>query len=197
MVRLRESGVLSGSRGETGLSGPIYVFVLSDEGFVLFHGGDPFLEGRTVLDLADVNGVKIFRELLGRREAGRRLCRVSLGRPIGKGGRGHRLAQVELQRVFPLAWQEPVFHCRRGHLSGSKINRSRMRAERPGGASGESEPARGGGARKVVRSDLRRRPSFSKARFTCRPSSPHRGFELRVALAHDLFHDRRLHARSL
>ena len=51
-------------------SGPIYLFVLTTEGYVIFHGGNPFLEGVTVWDLEDLNGMKFAQDLIGVARAG-------------------------------------------------------------------------------------------------------------------------------
>lgn len=46
-------------------SGPIYLFALTTEGFVIFHGGDPFQEGLTVWELEDLNGTRFIQDLIG------------------------------------------------------------------------------------------------------------------------------------
>ena len=51
-------------------SGSIYIFIVSSDGFVLFHGADPSREGRTALDLEDIYGVKIVRRLIDAATAG-------------------------------------------------------------------------------------------------------------------------------
>ena len=52
-------------------SGSTYVFIVSAEGRVLFHGADPSVEGRKVLmDLEDIHGVRIFQELIAAAEGG-------------------------------------------------------------------------------------------------------------------------------
>ena len=45
-------------------SGSIYTFVISSDGYVLFHGADPSREGMIALDLEDSYGVKIIRRLI-------------------------------------------------------------------------------------------------------------------------------------
>ena len=45
-------------------SGPIYLFVSDLQGNMLFHGADPSLEGQNLIDLKDLNGVKVTQELL-------------------------------------------------------------------------------------------------------------------------------------
>ena len=51
-------------------SGSMYVFVISDEGFVLFHGGTQSEEGKTVLGYKDIDGFKFIRGLIGAAKAG-------------------------------------------------------------------------------------------------------------------------------
>ena len=45
-------------------SGSIYLFVSDLQGNMLFHGADPSLEGQNLIDLEDLNGVKVTQELL-------------------------------------------------------------------------------------------------------------------------------------
>ena len=63
----------------------------------------------------------------------------------------------------------------------------------------ERNPACGGGAREVVRFDLRNVGAelLEGALDVACESGLDGGLEVRVALAHDLFHHRRLHARRL
>ncbi len=54
-------------------SGEIYVFVVSSDGYTLFHGGNPLrFEGRQFedIDRQDANGVRYLRELLAAGDAG-------------------------------------------------------------------------------------------------------------------------------
>ncbi len=48
----------------------IYLVVLNTEGVVIFHGADPGFEGRNMIDLEDVNGVKFVQEILAAAAAG-------------------------------------------------------------------------------------------------------------------------------
>lgn len=50
--------------------GSIYTFVLTTTGYVIFHGANPSLEGQILLDLEDVNGVKIVKGLIDAARAG-------------------------------------------------------------------------------------------------------------------------------
>ena len=44
--------------------GSIYLFLFSTEGLFILHGADPSLEGQNLIDLEDVNGVKMVQELI-------------------------------------------------------------------------------------------------------------------------------------
>ena len=51
-------------------SGPIYLFVFTPEGYVLFHGADPWREGRTVIDNTDFQGRPFVREVIAAAQGG-------------------------------------------------------------------------------------------------------------------------------
>ena len=52
-------------------SGSVYVWVVSDEGYILFHGSEQHREGeRANLDREDVNGIQFVRELVAAGAAG-------------------------------------------------------------------------------------------------------------------------------
>ena len=51
-------------------SGPIYLFTFTTEGFVIFHGADPWREGRFVLDNEDFQGRPFVREVIAAAQAG-------------------------------------------------------------------------------------------------------------------------------
>ena len=44
--------------------GSIYLFLFTTEGLFILHGADPSLEGQNLIDLEDVNGVKMVQELI-------------------------------------------------------------------------------------------------------------------------------------
>ncbi len=50
--------------------GSIYLIVLRNDGLVIFHGADPSHENQNMIDLEDVNGVKIVQEILAAAAAG-------------------------------------------------------------------------------------------------------------------------------
>ena len=51
-------------------SGPIYLFVFTPEGYVIFHGADPWREGRTAIDNTDFQGRPFVREVIAVAQAG-------------------------------------------------------------------------------------------------------------------------------
>ena len=44
--------------------GSVYLFLFSTEGLFILHGADPSLEGQNLIDLEDVNRVKMVQELI-------------------------------------------------------------------------------------------------------------------------------------
>ena len=50
--------------------GSIYFFFFTTNGYVLFHGADRSLETQTLLDLEDINGIKILQELIKAAKSG-------------------------------------------------------------------------------------------------------------------------------
>lgn len=51
-------------------SGPIYLFVITPEGYVIFHGADAWREGSTTIDIADFAGNLFMRELIAVAQGG-------------------------------------------------------------------------------------------------------------------------------
>lgn len=51
-------------------SGPVYLFVFTPEGYVIFHGADPWREGRTVLDNTDFQGRPFVRDVIAVAQGG-------------------------------------------------------------------------------------------------------------------------------
>ncbi len=50
--------------------GAIYLFIVTTEGYVFFHGADKTLEGEIRIDLEDLNGVRFIEELIAAATAG-------------------------------------------------------------------------------------------------------------------------------
>ena len=51
-------------------SGPIYLFIFTPEGYVIFHGADPWREGRTAIDNTDLQGRPFVREVIAVAQGG-------------------------------------------------------------------------------------------------------------------------------
>ena len=51
-------------------SGPVYLFVFTPQGYVIFHGADPWREGRTVLDNTDFQGRPFVRDVIAVAQGG-------------------------------------------------------------------------------------------------------------------------------
>ena len=51
-------------------SGPIYLFIFTPQGFVIFHGADAWREGRQVLDNTDFQGRQFVREVIAVAQGG-------------------------------------------------------------------------------------------------------------------------------
>jgi hypothetical protein len=59
------------TEGEDFKHGSIYIFVINTSGILIFHGtADPSSFGENMIDVEDVNGVKIVREIIATAEAG-------------------------------------------------------------------------------------------------------------------------------
>ena len=51
-------------------SGPVYLFIFTPQGYVIFHGSDPWREGRTVLDNTDFQGRAFVRDVIAVAQGG-------------------------------------------------------------------------------------------------------------------------------
>lgn len=51
-------------------SGPVYLFVFTPQGYVIFHGADPWREGRTALDNTDFQGRPFVRDVIAVAQGG-------------------------------------------------------------------------------------------------------------------------------
>ncbi len=83
------TGVRNAFRAEGGdwKSGSVYLWVVSGGGIILFHGSEPFREGRrTNMERTDINGVKFAEELIGgARREGRKFLRYHYDDPTVEG----------------------------------------------------------------------------------------------------------------
>ena len=82
--------------------GSIYVWIVSGEGIVIFHGGQRHREGKPApVHLVDVNGVQFLQELIDGGAQRGELRRVPLRQPRRRGRRGERVAQDRLRERVP------------------------------------------------------------------------------------------------
>lgn len=93
-------------------SGSVYVFVISTEGYTLFHGGFPVrFEGLQFedIDRQDVNGVPYIRELLAAGEAGGGYVEYMFDNPALEGDEEIGSPKISYATGFQLPGQEQVF----------------------------------------------------------------------------------------
>ena len=101
-------------------SGSIYVFVVSSEGFVLLHGADLSQEGRTVLDLEDINGVKFVRGLINAAAAGGGFVEYYWGDPAVEGDEDTGSPKLSYAEGFRLPDRDQIFVVGAGIYGGAK-----------------------------------------------------------------------------
>ena len=89
-------------------SGSIYLFVSDLEGNMLFHGADPSLEGQNLLDLEDLNGVKITQELLAQAANGGGFVEYLWDDPIIEGDEDRSSPKVSYAAPLSILGQEFV-----------------------------------------------------------------------------------------
>ena len=88
-------------------SGSIYLWVVSGGGVTLFHGSEPYREGKpTDMVRTDSKGVKIAEELIGgARRDGHKFLRYHYDNPAIEGDEGDRLPEIRLRGELPGAQQ--------------------------------------------------------------------------------------------
>ena len=93
-------------------SGSVYVFVISTEGYTLFHGGFPFrFEGRQFedIDREDVNGVRYLRELLAAGKAGGGYVEYMFDNPAVEGDEEIGSPKIAYATGFRIPGRDQVF----------------------------------------------------------------------------------------
>lgn len=93
-------------------AGSVYVFVLSTDGYTLFHGGQPLrFEGRRFedIDRQDVNGVRYLRELLAAGEAGGGYVEYMFDNPAVEGDEETGSPKIAYATGFRLPGRDQVF----------------------------------------------------------------------------------------
>ena len=90
-------------------SGSIYVFVISDKGFVLVHGARLSEEGKTVLHYEDINGVKFIKELIAAAKRGGGFVEYNWDDPLVKGDEGTGSPKLSYANGFTLPGRSEFF----------------------------------------------------------------------------------------
>ena len=90
-------------------SGSIYVFVISDEGFVLVHGARLSEEGKTVLHYEDINGVKFIEELIAAAKGGGGYVEYNWDDPLVKGDEDTGSPKLSYANGFTLPGRDELF----------------------------------------------------------------------------------------
>ena len=103
-------------------SGPVYLFVISTDGYTLFHGAQPGrFEGRPFedVDRQDVNGVRYMRKLLAAGEAGGGYVEYMFDNPVVAGDEETGPPKVSYATGFRLPGRDQVFVVGSGIYPGS------------------------------------------------------------------------------
>ena len=96
------------TEGEDFKHGSIYIFVLSTDGVVIFHGtADPSFYGQNVMDVEDVNGVKIVQEIIAAALAGGGFVKYYWDNPAVEGDEDTK--SPKLSYVIPINIFNQVF----------------------------------------------------------------------------------------
>ncbi len=93
-------------------SGSVYVFVISTDGYTLFHGGFPLrFEGRQFedMDREDINGVRYLRELLAAGEAGGGFVEYMFDNPAIEGDEEIGSPKIAYATGFRIPGRDQVF----------------------------------------------------------------------------------------
>ena len=111
------------NRGEDFKHGSIYIFVIDTNGVLIFHGtADPSSYGENMIDVEDVNGVKIVAGDYRDSDCRRRFCQVLLGYPAVEGDEDTQ--SPKLSYVIPLNIFGQVFIVGAGIYLGVRYGRS-------------------------------------------------------------------------
>ena len=90
-------------------SGSIYTFIMSRDGYVLFHGADPSREGRIALDLEDSYGVKIVKRLIDAATAGGDYVEYHYNDPTVEGDEAFGSPKLTYAQGFRLPDRDQLF----------------------------------------------------------------------------------------
>ena len=90
-------------------SGSIYIFIMSNDGFVLFHGTDPSREGRIALDFEDSYGVKVVRRIIDAATAGGGYVEYHYNDPTVEGDEAFGSPKLTYAEGFRLPDRDQLF----------------------------------------------------------------------------------------
>ena len=97
------------TEGSDWKSGSIYTFIMSSDGYVLFHGADPSREGRIALDLEDSYGVKIVKRLIDAASTGGGYVEYHYNDPTMEGDEAFGSPKLTYAEGFRLPDRDQLF----------------------------------------------------------------------------------------
>ena len=97
------------TEGSDWKSGSIYTFIMSSDGYVLFHGADPSREGRIALDLEDSYGVKIVKRLIDAASTGGGYVEYHYNDPTVEGDEAFGSPKLTYAEGFHLPDRDQLF----------------------------------------------------------------------------------------
>ena len=90
-------------------SGSIYIFIMSSDGYVLFHGADPSREGIIALDFEDSYGVKVVTRLIDAATAGGGYVEYNYNDPTVEGDEAFGSPKLSYAEGFHLPDRDQLF----------------------------------------------------------------------------------------
>ena len=97
------------TEGSDWKSGSIYIFIMSSDGFSLFHGADLSREGRVALDFEDSYGVKVVRRLIDAATAGGGYVEYHYNDPTVEGDEAFGSPKLSYAEGFHLPDRDQLF----------------------------------------------------------------------------------------
>ena len=97
------------TEGSDWKSGSIYTFIMSNDGYVLFHGADPSREGRVALDFEDSYGVKIVKRLIDAAATGGGYVEYHYNDPTVEGDEAFGSPKLTYAEGFQLPDRDQLF----------------------------------------------------------------------------------------
>ena len=97
------------TEGSDWKSGSVYTFIMSNDGYVLFHGADPSREGRIGLDFEDSYGVKVVRRIIDAATAGGGYVEYHYNDPTVEGDEAFGSPKLTYAEGFRLPDRDQLF----------------------------------------------------------------------------------------